>query len=331
VAAVPATGHQLRSRPPHQPLPDVREHDRRQPEHRRFRARFQQRPPAQALDGPEQGAPTGGRPQVGRQLAQRDRLALDRHPAQQAPLDVGEALELGVQQPAHAGDDRAVGRRGVLQQRGDGAFEERTNRAGVARGTVRGQDSVGWGTAFLDFDNDGQPDLYFVAGVVYPMPPVDGQYRPDQPNALLQNRGDGTFRDVSKPTRTDHTGIAHGLAVADVDGDGFLDLLIANYDQPPALLKNSGNANRWLQVRLVGTRSNRDGIGARLTLSAGGREQTRAVLSGTSFLSQHRLVAHFGLDHLERAESLTIRWPSEAVQTLRDLAANQLLTAVEPA
>ena len=86
--------------------------------------------------------------------------------------------------------------------------------------------------------------------------------------------------------------------MADFDGDGFLDLLVANYDQPPALLKNTGNANRWLQVRLVGTRSNRDGIGARLTLSAGGREQTRAVLSGTSFLSQHSLVAHFGLGQL---------------------------------
>jgi hypothetical protein len=224
-----------------------------------------------------------------------------------------------------------MGNNVLFRNRGDGAFEERTNRAGVARGTVGGQDSVGWGTAFLDFDNDGQLDLYFVAGSVYPMPPVNGQYRPDQPNALLQNRGDGTFRDVSKPTRTDHTGIARGLAVADIDGDGFLDLLVANYDQPPALLKNSGNANRWLQVRLVGTKSNRDGIGALLTLGAGGREQTRAVLSGTSFLSQHSLVAHFGLGQLERADWLTVRWPSGTVQTLRDLPANQVLTVVEPA
>jgi hypothetical protein len=218
----------------------------------------------------------------------------------------------------------------LFHNRGNGTFEPTTNRAGVGRGTIRGEDSVGWGTAFFDFDNDGHLDLYFTAGVVYPMPPVNGVAVPDQPNAMFHNRGDGTFRDVSKLTRTDSTGCGRGLAVADFDGDGFLDVLVANYGQAPVLYRNGGNANRWLGVRLIGTRSNRDGIGARLTLTAGGRSQVREVASGTSFLSQHSLVAHFGLGPLERAESLEVRWPSGAVQRLTDLAANRLITVTEP-
>ncbi|HEY3082621.1 MAG TPA: FG-GAP-like repeat-containing protein [Chloroflexota bacterium] len=224
-----------------------------------------------------------------------------------------------------------MGSNQLFHNRGDGTFEPTTNRAGVGRGTIRGEDSVGWGTAFFDFDNDGNLDLYFTAGVVYPMPPVNGVSVPDQPNAMFHNRGDGTFRDVSRLTKTDSTGCGRGLAVADFDGDGFLDVLVANYGQPPVLYQNSGNANRWLQVRLIGTRSNRDGIGARLTLTAGGRAQVREVASGTSFLSQHSLIAHFGLGQLERAEALEIRWPSGARQRLTDLAANRLITVTEPA
>ena len=143
----------------------------------------------------------------------------------------------------------------LYRNRGDGTFDESTVSAGVGRGEVGGEYSVGWGNAFLDFDNDGLLDLYFVAGNIYPETNVNGDYRPDQPNALFHNRGAGKFRDVSAITGTDHTGVARGLAVADYDGDGFLDLLVANLDQPPVLLRNSGNDNHWLAVQLVGKRS----------------------------------------------------------------------------
>ena len=212
---------------------------------------------------------------------------------------------------------------------GDGTFDETTNRAWVGRGVVRGEKSVGWGAGFLDFDNDGLLDLYFVAGTIYPEKNSDGRYPPDQPNALFHNPGDRSFRDVSRITGTDHTGCARGFAMADIDGDGFLDLLVTNIDQRPALLRNSGNGNRWLQVKLVGTRSNRDGIGSRLTLTAGGKRQIREIFSGTSFLSQHSLSANFGLGQLDRVDELEIRWPSGVVQTLADLQVNQRITVSE--
>ena len=217
----------------------------------------------------------------------------------------------------------------LYRNRGDGTFEESTGSAGVGRGEVGGEYSVGWGNAFLDFDNDGLLDLYFVAGNIYPKANVNGDYRPDQPNALFHNRGAGKFRDVSAITGTDHTGVARGLAVADYDGDGFLDLLVANIDQPPVLLRNSGNDNHWLAVQLVGKRSNRDGVGARLALTAGGRRQVREIHSGTSFLSQHSLVAHFGLGRLDRADELQIRWPSGVVQTLTNLVVDRKITVTE--
>ena len=218
----------------------------------------------------------------------------------------------------------------LYRNRGNGSFVETNNRAGVTRGLVDGKDSVGWGTAFLDFDNNGLLDLYFVAGTLYPKPMGNGEYPPDQPNALFRNRGDGTFEDISVVTHTDHTGCGRGLAVADYDGDGFLDLLVANMDQRPALLRNPGNGNSWLQVQLAGTQSNRDGIGARLLLEAGGRRQIREIQSGTSFLSQNSLVAHFGLDKASNVDLLTVKWPSGVVQELTRVPVNQKITVTEP-
>ena len=224
-----------------------------------------------------------------------------------------------------------IGANILYRNLGGETFEEKTTDAGVGRAAIGGKESVGWGTAFLDFDNDGLLDLYFVAGKLYPEANAEGQYPPDLANALFQNRGDGTFRDVSKTTGADHAGIARGLAVADFDGDGFLDLLVANFDQPPALLRNSGNGNHWLKIRLVGTRSNRDGIGARLVLRAGGREQIREVHSGTSFLSQNSLIAHFGLGESTSVDQLTVKWPSGVVQRLTNLPVDREITATEPA
>ena len=222
-----------------------------------------------------------------------------------------------------------LGQNVLYRNRAGETFEEMTGHAGVGRAAIQGKQSVGWGAAFLDFDNDGLLDLYFVAGSLYPEADAAGRYPPDQPNALFHNRGDGTFRDVSEATGAGHAGCARGLAVADFDGDGFLDLLVANYDQRPVLLRNSGNDKSWLQVRLVGTKSNRDGIGAKLSLKAGDLRQVREIQSGTSFLSQNSLTAHFGLGQAGLVDELNIRWPSGTVQMLTSISPNRTITVQE--
>ncbi len=253
------------------------------------------------------------------------------------PAGVDAAFHgMGVAVGDYDGDGRLdmfatnLGSNVLYRNRGDATFEEMTNRAGVGRAVVRGEDSSGWGTAFLDFDNDGVLDLYFVAGRLYPEQKADGNYPPDQPNALFHNMGDGTFRDVSRITSTGHTGCARGLAVGDIDGDGFLDMLVANYDQRPVLFRNRGNGNRWLNVQLAGTQSNRDGIGARLILTAGNKRQIREIQSGTSFLSQNSLIAHFGLGQVGKVDELEIRWPSGVVQSISNISADRTITVTEP-
>ncbi len=104
-----------------------------------------------------------------------------------------------------------IGANILFRNLGGEAFEETTTDAGVGRAAIGGRESIGWGTAFLDFDNDGLLDLYFVAGKLYPEANAEGDYPPDLANALFQNRGDGTFRDVSKMTGADHVGVARGI------------------------------------------------------------------------------------------------------------------------
>ena len=124
--------------------------------------------------------------------------------------------------------------------------------------------------------------------------------------------------------------ISRGLAVGDVDNDGDLDLLVVNNGQSADLLRNdNGNARHSLLVVTVGTESNRDGIGARLTLTADGRTQLREIRAGSSYLGQNDLRAHFGLGEVERVDRLEIRWPSGWVDVLEDVEADRILTVVE--
>jgi len=185
----------------------------------------------------------------------------------------------------------------------------------------------------LDFDNDGWLDIFMANGHVYPEIDARGMttsFR--QRNLLYRNLGDGAFQDVSIQTGpgllTEKS--ARGVAFGDYDNDGGVDILINNMNGLPTLLHNNGgNRNHWLRVKTVGTRSNRDGIGARVTVFYGSERQTDEVRSGGSWASQSDLRVHFGLGSAEKVDRLEIRWPSGLVENLYDLGANQSILVKE--
>ncbi len=146
---------------------------------------------------------------------------------------------------------------------------------------------------------------------------------------LFRNNGDGTFTDVAYVNAADRVEDGRGLSIADLDRDGELDLVLRNYHQPAQVLRNQGGPAHWLQLVLVGTRSNRDAVGARVRLRTGQHWQTREVHAGSAYLSQQSLVQHFGLGDARRADEVQIAWPSGARSTLGPLDGDRRWRVVE--
>ena len=192
---------------------------------------------------------------------------------------------------------------------------------------------VKWGTAFFDVDNDGWLDLIAVSGHVYPQ--IDtlasgAGYR--QPKLLHINQTDGTFCDATAQAGTAliQKRVSRGLAVGDLFNDGNVDIVISDLDGAPMLLRNRGIPGRhWISFELAGTKSNRLAIGAKLRITAGGMTQTDEIHSGGSYLSQNDLRVHFGLGSAAKADTVEIRWPSGAVDNLKNLAADHFYSVVE--
>lgn len=222
-------------------------------------------------------------------------------------------------------DERSL----LYRNTGDGQFDDVTVAAGLGMNTRY----VNWGCAFLDFENSGWKGLVVVNGHVFPE--VDRQNIDihSRDHALLyRNTGKGAFEDISEQAgpafQARHS--ARGLALGDIDNDGTLEILANNQNEPPSLWKQSHRAaGHWLMLRLVGTRSNRSAIGARVSVTAGGRAQIDEVHSGGSYLSQSDLRLHFGLGSAECADSVSVRWPSGAKTVLKDVAADRIVTISE--
>src|SRR5581483_9143112 len=148
-------------------------------------------------------------------------------------------------------------------------------------------------------------------------------------NVLFRNDGDGTFTDVAWVNGADRVEDGRGLSIFDYDRDGQPDLLIRNYRQPAVLLRNTGGANHWIELELVGVRSNRDAVGARVRLRTVAGWQTRVVTAGSAYLSAQSLVQHFGLGNAAAADAITIDWPSGARSELGTLTGNTRYVVVE--
>jgi len=215
---------------------------------------------------------------------------------------------------------------------GKGLFDNITFPSGIGKATLP---FVGFGAAFFDYDNDTDLDLAIVNGdVIDNIDDLKDQRSYKQVNLLLQNDGSGKFKEVGPVSGPGFAlkKASRGLAVGDIDNDGDLDLLIANVGDTTDLLRNDGgNRQNSLLIRTVGTKSNRDGIGARLRLTIGKKVLLRYVKAGSSYLSQNDLRVHFGLGSATRADRLEILWPSGVVDEVLNIDANQIVTVREGA
>jgi hypothetical protein len=208
---------------------------------------------------------------------------------------------------------------------GDGFFEDVTNATGIAQAS---RQYTSWGGCFLDFDNDGDRDIFVSNGSEFGIG--------SEENLLLENvpaeSGGRVFtnaREKAGPAIA-RKNLARGTAMGDCDNDGDMDVVVLCLDGPSRLLRNAlGNRNSWLEVRLVGTKSNRDGIGARVTLRAGDLTLVDEKKSAASYLSQNDPRLHFGLGSRDRVDEVLVRWPSGIVQRIENVAARRVLVVEE--
>ena len=214
---------------------------------------------------------------------------------------------------------------GLFQNRGGRYFEYVSYRTQVAKLSRK---FTGWGSGFIDFDNDGWKDIYSANGGLEYLSPDTAQH-----DTMLRNLDGTTFTDVSKNLGQDFLRVAYqrGSSFGDLNDDGFLDIVVTSLNENPRILQNSGdNGNHWLMVDLRGRASNRDAIGATVLLrTASGRTLLNHVSSTVGLMSSPDRRVHFGLGKEEDIESLEIRWPSGKLQILKEVAPDRILRVEE--
>ncbi|HEY1484365.1 MAG TPA: CRTAC1 family protein [Candidatus Acidoferrum sp.] len=221
----------------------------------------------------------------------------------------------------------------LYHNEGKGLFVDEAPRSEVGRASLL---TLGFGCFFFDYDLDGWPDIFIANGH------IDSDIQRVQPNVkyampphLFRNVGKGEYKEVTKTLGSAFNSprVGRGAAYADINNDGRLDLLLSTNGGPAYLFQNElsagSSANNGLRVKLVGTKSNRDGIGAVVRLTSGGDPQTQMLRSGSSYLSSSELVLTFGLARRDQADSVEIRWPSGQIDKLTAVAAGQTITVTE--
>ncbi|HYU45474.1 MAG TPA: CRTAC1 family protein [Terriglobales bacterium] len=217
----------------------------------------------------------------------------------------------------------------LYHNEGNGLFVDEAPRSEVGRATLV---TLGFGCFFFDYDNDGWPDIFIADGhIENEIERVQKRVSYAEPPHLFRNLGNGKFEEVTTKmgARFAAPKVARGAAYADINNDGALDILVTTNGGPAHLYRREGGTNQSLRVKLVGTKSNRDGIGAIVRVIAGSDKQWQMMKSGSSYLSQSELVLTFGLGSKTRADTVEIQWPSGQVDKVSNINAGQTVTIEE--
>jgi hypothetical protein len=211
----------------------------------------------------------------------------------------------------------------------NGLFVDEAPQSEIGRSSLL---TLGFGCFFFDYDLDGWPDIFINNGHIEDsIERVQQQVHFAEPPHLFRNEGGGKFNEVTAKMGAafDKPRVARGAAYADINNDGALDLLITTNGGPALLFRNTGATNHSLRVKLIGTKSNRDGIGAVVRVIAGSDSESRMLRSGSSYLSSSELILTFGLGSHTQADSIEIKWPSSQVDKLAKIASGQIITVKE--
>ena len=210
----------------------------------------------------------------------------------------------------------------LYENQGNGLFTEQSYNSGIAVATAQ---HIGWASSFIDYDNDGDKDIFKVNGEL--------KHLYGQEDQLFENRGNGKFVDVStdRGAYFKEALVGRGACFGDYDNDGDLDAYIVNLNDYGVFLRNDhGNEQNWLLIQLVGESTNKDGVGARIKVVAGDLTQTDQKRSSSGYLSQNDPRLHFGLGDHETVDRIEIEWPSGVSQLLTAIDVNQIITITEP-
>jgi enediyne biosynthesis protein E4 len=202
----------------------------------------------------------------------------------------------------------------LYQNNGDGTFLDKTDEANVRHGFW------GWGACFADFNNDGFLDIFHVNGFT-----MESDIFLDDPSRLYISQGDGTFKELAVESGIDDRGQGRGLVCFDYDRDGDMDIMVANHNQAPAFFCNHGNANHFINIRLVDSTLNTQALGARIYVTTGTTQQMRELNSGNNYVSQNPVEAQFGLASATIIDELKIIWPDGEESRFIDVAPDRFL------